>query len=170
MIDPGCPGVVIVHAERMPVTGVVDFPCLGGNADVRMKSYFANSVQLAMEQAGRELGSDATLVTSQSTGPDARHLGEYEVVFATELPEALAFCKQELGVRTITQIYGEPASGKSTLALIARVACLRHSPVTASGCRGLDAGRDSRSRATIPLLATSQHAICRSARLDYREP
>ena len=57
---------------------------------MRMKSYFANSVQLAMEQAGRELGSDATLVTSQSTGPDARHLGEYEVVFATELPEAAA--------------------------------------------------------------------------------
>jgi flagellar biosynthesis protein FlhF len=54
-----------------------------------MKSYFANSVQLAMEQAGRELGSDATLVTSQSAGPDARHLGEYEVVFATDLPDAV---------------------------------------------------------------------------------
>jgi flagellar biosynthesis GTPase FlhF len=52
-----------------------------------MKSYFANSVQLAMEQARREIGSDATLVTSHSTGPEARHLGQYEVVFATELPE-----------------------------------------------------------------------------------
>ncbi len=40
-----------------------------------------------MEQARRELGSDATLVTSHSTGPEARHLGDYEVVFATELPE-----------------------------------------------------------------------------------
>ena len=30
MIDPGCPGVLIVHAELMPVTGVVDFPCLAG--------------------------------------------------------------------------------------------------------------------------------------------
>ena len=54
---------------------------------MRMKSYFANSVQVAMEQARRELGPDATLVTSQSAGPEARHLGEYEVVFATELPE-----------------------------------------------------------------------------------
>ena len=52
-----------------------------------MKSYFANSVQLAMEQARRELGSDARLVTSHSTGPEARQLGEYEVVFATDLPE-----------------------------------------------------------------------------------
>jgi flagellar biosynthesis GTPase FlhF len=41
-----------------------------------------------MEQARRELGSDATLVTSHSAGPEARHLGQYEVVFATELPEA----------------------------------------------------------------------------------
>lgn len=57
---------------------------------MRMKSYFANSIQLAMEQAGRELGSDATLVTSQTAAPDARHLGEYEVVFATDLPEVKA--------------------------------------------------------------------------------
>jgi flagellar biosynthesis protein FlhF len=54
---------------------------------VRMKSYFANSVQVAMEEARREMGADATLVTSHSTGPEARHLGEYEVVFATDLPE-----------------------------------------------------------------------------------
>ena len=57
---------------------------------MRMKSYFANSVQAAMEQARRELGSEATLVTSQAAGTEARHLGEYEVVFATDLPEAAA--------------------------------------------------------------------------------
>ena len=55
---------------------------------MRMKSYFANSVQVAMEQARRELGSDAILITSHSAGTEARHLGDYEVVFATELPEA----------------------------------------------------------------------------------
>lgn len=81
--DPGAGTVTVAQSSAL-----VDLPCLGGNADVRMKSYFANSVQLAMEQARRELGSDATLVTSQSAAPDARHLGEYEVVFATELPEA----------------------------------------------------------------------------------
>ena len=57
---------------------------------MRMKSYFASSVQAAMEQARRELGSEATLVTSHSAGPEARHLGEYEVVFATDLPEVSA--------------------------------------------------------------------------------
>ena len=40
-----------------------------------------------MDQARREMGSDATLVTTHSTGPEARHLGQCEVVFATELPD-----------------------------------------------------------------------------------
>ncbi|MEO8592033.1 MAG: hypothetical protein ABI759_01815 [Candidatus Solibacter sp.] len=52
-----------------------------------MKSYFANSVQVAMEQARREMGADAILVTSHASLPEAHHLGEYEVVFATELPD-----------------------------------------------------------------------------------
>jgi flagellar biosynthesis protein FlhF len=70
------------------IPSVAEMQCLGGSKHLRMKSYFANSVQMAMEQARRELGSDATLVTSRSAGPEARHLGEYEVVFATERPEA----------------------------------------------------------------------------------
>lgn len=75
---------------------------------MRMKSYFADSVKLAMEQAGRELGSDATLVTSQSAGPEARHLGEYEVVFATELPEAGATA----GRSAITRTTAAPAAAE----------------------------------------------------------
>jgi len=54
---------------------------------MRMKSYFADSVQLAMERARRELGADAVLVTSRAASLEARHLGGYEVVFATELPD-----------------------------------------------------------------------------------
>lgn len=54
---------------------------------MRMKSYFADSVQIAMDRARRELGADAVLVTSRAASPEARHLGGYEVVFATELPE-----------------------------------------------------------------------------------
>ena len=51
-----------------------------------MKSYYADTVQLAVEQARRELGVDAALVTSRVSSADARHLGQYEVVFATDLP------------------------------------------------------------------------------------
>jgi len=53
-----------------------------------MKSYFANSFRVAMEQARKELGPDAMLVTTRTSALEARHLGEYEVVFASELPPA----------------------------------------------------------------------------------
>ena len=53
---------------------------------MKLKSYFANSVEEAMGMARQELGSDAMLVNSRKAAPDARHLGVYEVVFVTEGP------------------------------------------------------------------------------------
>jgi flagellar biosynthesis protein FlhF len=53
-----------------------------------MKSYFANSFRVAMDQARKELGPDAMLVTTRAAAVEARHLGEYEVVFAADLPLA----------------------------------------------------------------------------------
>src|SRR4051812_30510791 len=55
---------------------------------MKIKSYFAGSVEAAMNQAKQELGDDAMLMNSRKSMPEARHLGEYEVVFAcTALPE-----------------------------------------------------------------------------------
>ena len=48
-----------------------------------VKSFFAVSVPAAMEQARRELGADALLLNSREAPPEARHLGDYEVVFGT---------------------------------------------------------------------------------------
>jgi flagellar biosynthesis protein FlhF len=48
---------------------------------VRIKSYFAASVQDAIEKARVELGPDAMLMNSKKTEPDLRALGAYEVVF-----------------------------------------------------------------------------------------
>ena len=48
---------------------------------MRLKSYFADSVQEAMNKARLELGPDAMLVNSRRTGEDLRDLGSYEVVF-----------------------------------------------------------------------------------------
>jgi flagellar biosynthesis protein FlhF len=56
---------------------------------MRMKSYFAPTVQDAMEQARQEMGPEALLVNSRKAPPEAQGLGEYEVVFAV-LPEASA--------------------------------------------------------------------------------
>ena len=41
-----------------------------------------------MEQARKELGPEAMLVTTRASALEARHLGEYEVVFAADLPSS----------------------------------------------------------------------------------
>ncbi len=48
---------------------------------MRIKSYFAESVQLAIERARVELGPEAMLVNSKRTESDLKHLGQFEVVF-----------------------------------------------------------------------------------------
>lgn len=48
---------------------------------MRIKSYFAESIQDAMERARLELGPEAMLVSSKRVDSDLRHLGAYEVVF-----------------------------------------------------------------------------------------
>jgi flagellar biosynthesis GTPase FlhF len=57
---------------------------------MKIKSYFARTVEGAMATARQELGSDAMLVNSRKTSIETRHLGEYEVVFATGAPGAEA--------------------------------------------------------------------------------
>ena len=54
---------------------------------MKIKSYFAKSVETAILEARRELGNDAMLVTSRRSAPESRHLGDYEVVFGL-VPEA----------------------------------------------------------------------------------
>jgi flagellar biosynthesis protein FlhF len=51
---------------------------------MRLKSYFADTIEEAISQARREMGSDAMLVNSKRSGVEARHLGAYEVVCAGE--------------------------------------------------------------------------------------
>ena len=48
---------------------------------MRIKSYFAESVQEAMDRARIELGAEATLISSTRTGDELKNLGAYEVVF-----------------------------------------------------------------------------------------
>jgi flagellar biosynthesis protein FlhF len=48
---------------------------------LQIKSYFAGSIQDAMEYARSEMGADALLLNSRPAPPEARYLGKYEVVF-----------------------------------------------------------------------------------------
>lgn len=54
---------------------------------MRLKSYFAGTVQAAMVLAREELGPEAMLVQSKRTTAETRHMGQYEVVFALQDPE-----------------------------------------------------------------------------------
>ena len=51
---------------------------------MKIKSYYSPTVEDAMAMARQELGADAMLLNSRQTSPEARHLGAYEVVFATQ--------------------------------------------------------------------------------------
>ena len=51
---------------------------------MRIKSYFAESVQEAIQKAREELGAEAVLVHSKNTEPELRQLGAFEVVFGLE--------------------------------------------------------------------------------------
>jgi flagellar biosynthesis protein FlhF len=53
---------------------------------MKIKSYFANTVEEAMAMARQELGPDAMLVNSRKAAIDTRHLGLYEVVFVIDAP------------------------------------------------------------------------------------
>jgi flagellar biosynthesis protein FlhF len=53
---------------------------------MKLKSYFTDSIQDALEKARIELGPDAVLISSNRTGTDLKDLGSYEVVFG--LPQS----------------------------------------------------------------------------------
>lgn len=74
---------------------------------MRMKSFFAPTVQDAVEQARIELGPDALLVNSRKAPPEAQGMGEYEVVFAV-LPGG-AEATSESAVETSTEAKTAPA-------------------------------------------------------------
>jgi flagellar biosynthesis protein FlhF len=59
---------------------------------MRLKSYFAGTVESAICLARQEMGEDAMLVNSRKAPQEARHLGAYEVVFASA-PDA----REEIG-------------------------------------------------------------------------
>lgn len=51
------------------------------SSSMKIKSYFADSVEQAIQDARQELGAEAMLITSRRSSPEARSLGAYEVVF-----------------------------------------------------------------------------------------
>jgi len=57
---------------------------------MKIKSYYASSVEQAIQKARQELGTEAMLITSRRAAIEARHLGAYEVVFGAPDSEEAA--------------------------------------------------------------------------------
>jgi len=57
---------------------------------MKLKSYFADTIEEAISLARREMGPEAMLVNSKRSNAEARHLGAYEVVCAAEVEPRMA--------------------------------------------------------------------------------
>jgi len=57
---------------------------------MKLKSYFADTVEEAISMARREMGPEAMLVNSKRSNAEARHLGAYEVVCASDVEPQIA--------------------------------------------------------------------------------
>jgi len=75
---------------------------------MRIKSYFADSVQEAIEKARIELGPDAMLMNTKKTDFELRALGSFEVVFG--LPGQAAASKPRLHIKPAGASYPETVS------------------------------------------------------------
>src|SRR5712692_5277101 len=56
---------------------------------MKIKSFFAGSVEGAVDMARHELGPEAMILNSRKAPAEAKHLGQYEVVFALNPPVEL---------------------------------------------------------------------------------
>src|SRR5580692_313878 len=114
---------------------------------MRLKSYFAGTVESAICLARQEMGEEAMLVSSRKTPPEAKHLGVYEVVFA-----AAHDAKPEL-VAPARRIE-EPASATATPNLASEMAEMRRQVAKMSTLVSRSAVRNGlrASTATHPAL------------------
>jgi hypothetical protein len=91
---------------------------------MRIKSYFASSVQSAIATARKEFGDEVTLVTSHTAALESRHLGDYEVVFAVEeAPEP------EAKLRELLPAKAEPVTPRKDVAQVIKAPAAAWEPV-----------------------------------------
>lgn len=100
---------------------------------MRLKSYFANTVEGALSLARQELGPEALLMKTGPAMPEARYLGAYEVVFAAPEPAA--------GVEPVSKPpAGETLSSPVLEKLMSDVAGLRRQLERAASTAALTGG------------------------------
>jgi flagellar biosynthesis protein FlhF len=135
-------------------------------SSMKIKSYYSNSVEEAIQAARAELGAEAMLITSRRAPSESRHLGSYEVVFGTpaqpetqpgepqpeELNAELAVLREQLeGIKRVlqpgglrSQGYAQPEIEEVFQELLASGLDPRHArDLTDEACRAWHAGGSS---------------------------
>jgi len=103
-----------------------------------VKSFFASSMEEAIEQAHAEMGPDALLLNSREAPPEARQLGAYEVVFGSRpTSQPLALCPAD-SVEDLRKRLEELRD------MVSRIGATRHPALAGAVSDGLlEAGVDS---------------------------
>lgn len=78
---------------------------------MRIKSYFADTIEEAMDKARLELGPDAMLMNSRRSSPDSARQGAYEVIFALDRDNAAPRARITRDERPVTRT--EPAMNET---------------------------------------------------------
>jgi flagellar biosynthesis protein FlhF len=118
---------------------------------MRIKSFYAGTVESAVSLARREMGAEAMLVESRRAPLESRHLGEYEVVCAL-VPEAGSAPSPESDTPPDPRLAVELAEMRRQLDLMSRT-------ITRSAWSG------TRWSSTAPELS-AWHALLTAADLD----
>lgn len=100
---------------------------------MRIKSFFASTVDAALAEARRELGPEAMLIESRRSAPESRRLGEHEVVCAITADAPMANGKRTRPSPITEEVRRDSAVPESWDALLNRVERIASSLERAEG-------------------------------------
>ena len=143
-------------------------------SSMKIKSYFAASVEQAIQEARQELGTDAMLITSRRSSPETRSLGAYEVVFGLQAapPRRRARVVPAADLSSELQnLRAQLQEIKSTLARRAAIGvsvvgsrrAVRGAGLERSGaqhCAGNGLGRGSFARTDCRAISRRRRSLC----------
>lgn len=120
---------------------------------MEVRSYYASTIEAAIEAARQELGSDALLIQSQRASAEWAHLGRYEVVFAGELqPERRETLRAARHTREISETVASRTNshaGSDFRSILAEAASKGMGPGS-RGCRESEPRIDCRPGLGLP--------------------
>ncbi len=125
---------------------------------MKLKSFFAASVGAALSLARREMGGEAILVQARRSPPEARHLGECEVVVGVTQGAAAAAAAAPAGASPRSEV---PDAGR----LLTELADLRREVQRMAALIGR-AGLAARSRDLLPSELAEIFSTLISAEMD----